>query len=103
LLATLAVEKRAHVSILTTAFGKPFSVDGFSGWMRRAISAAGLPLACQPHGLRKATGRRLAESGATAKMIMAILGHTTLSESSLYENDDALEISEGPTEQCERE
>src|SRR6266540_7085762 len=58
--------------------------DCFSQWMRDAITDAGLPLDCQPHGLRKATGRRLAEAGATAKMIMAILGHTTLAETERY-------------------
>src|SRR5262249_53533281 len=35
---------------------------------------------CQPHGLRKAAGRRLAEAGCTAHEIMAVLGHTTLTE-----------------------
>ena len=65
-------------------YGKPFTVDGFSQWMRDAITDAGLPLECQPHGLRKATGRRLAEAGATAKMIMSILGHTTLAEAERY-------------------
>src|SRR5687768_2206508 len=73
-----------HVVIITTAYGKPFTVDGFSGWMRDAISKAGLPLDCKPHGLRKAAGRLLAEAGATAKMIMAILGHTTLAEAERY-------------------
>ncbi|WP_316235489.1 tyrosine-type recombinase/integrase [Bradyrhizobium sp. SZCCHNR1085] len=43
-----------------------------------------MPLGCQPHGLRKATGRRLAEAGATAKMIMSVLGHTTLAEAERY-------------------
>jgi hypothetical protein len=52
--------------------------------LRHAFSAAGLPLECQPHGLRKATGRRLAEASATAKMIMSILGHTTLAEAERY-------------------
>jgi integrase len=84
LLSALAASKRAHVSILTTMYDKPFTVDGFSQWMRDAITAAGLPLDCQPHGLRKATGRRLAEAGATAKMIMSILGHTTLAEAERY-------------------
>jgi integrase len=84
LLKALAAAKREHVSILTTMYGKPFTVDGFSQWMREAISEAGLPLECQPHGLRKATGRRLAEAGGTAKMIMSILGHTTLSEAERY-------------------
>ena len=87
LLLTLTATKRDHVSILTTAFGKPFTVDGFSQWMRHAINEAGLPLDCQPHGLRKATGRRLAEAGATAKMIMSILGHTTLAEAERYTED----------------
>jgi len=84
LVATLAAAKREHISILTTMFGKPFTVDGFSQWMRDAITEAGLPLGCQPHGLRKATGRRLAEAGATAKMVMSVLGHTTLAEAERY-------------------
>jgi integrase len=86
---------RSHVAILTTAFGKPFTVDGFSQFMRDAIAAADLPLECQPHGLRKATGRRLAEAGATAKMIMAVLGHTTLSETERYtEEADQIGLAE---------
>jgi integrase len=84
LVATLAAAKREHISILTTMFGKPFTVGGFSQWMRDAITEAGRPLGCQPHGLRKATGRRLAEAGATAKMIMSVLGHTTLAEAERY-------------------
>jgi integrase len=78
-----------HVVIITTAYGKPFTVDGFSGWMRSAITAAGLPLDCKPHGLRKAAGRLLAEAGATSKMIMAILGHTTLAEAERYTEEAA--------------
>jgi integrase len=84
LLTALAAAKRDHVSILTTMYGRPFSVDGFSQWMRDAITDAGLPLDCQPHGLRKATGRRLAEAGATANEIMSVLGHTTLAEAERY-------------------
>ncbi|MDP2333860.1 MAG: tyrosine-type recombinase/integrase [Reyranella sp.] len=84
LVAALAAAPREHVAILTTAYGRPFTVDGFSQWMRDAITSAGLPLECQPHGLRKATGRRLAEAGATAKMVMSILGHTTLAEAERY-------------------
>ena len=92
LVAALDDAERPHVAILTTAFGERFTVDGFSGWMRCAITAAGLPLACQPHGLRKATGRRLAECGCTAKQIMAILGHTTLAEAERYTEDADQEI-----------
>ena len=95
LLTALAAAKRDHVSILTTMYGKPFTVDGFSQWLRGAITTAGLPLECQPHGLRKATGRRLAEAGATAKMIMSILGHTTLAEAERYtEEADQVSLAE---------
>ncbi len=83
----LASASRHHVTILNTAFGRPFSVDGFSRWMRDAIAAAGLPLSCQPHGLRKAAGRRLAEAGCSANEIMAILGHKTLAEAERYTRD----------------
>lgn len=85
--AVLAAAPRQHITILNTAFGQPFTVDGFSQWMRSAIKAAGLPLECQPHGLRKAAGRRLAEAGCTAREIMAVLGHRTLDEAERYTRD----------------
>ena len=84
LLAVLAIANRDHVTIINTEYGKPFTVDGFSQWIRDAITAAGLPLETQPHGLRKAAGRRLAEAGCTAHEIMAVLGHKTLSEAERY-------------------
>lgn len=87
LVGALKRTKGRHVVIIATAYGKPFTVDGFSQWMRDAIAEADLPLECQPHGLRKAAGRRLAEAGCTAKQIMAILGHTTLSEAERYTTD----------------
>ena len=83
----LAVAKREHVTILNTEYGRPFKVDGFGNWMRDAITAAGLPLDAQPHGLRKAAGRRLAEAGCTAREIMAVLGHKTLAEAERYTRD----------------
>lgn len=87
LLEILAVAERAHVTIVNTQRGKPFTVDGFGQWIRDAITAAGLPLECQPHGLRKAAGRRLAEAGCTAHEIMAVLGHKTLTEAERYTRD----------------
>lgn len=77
--------KRVHFCIITTEYGKPFTVDGFSGWMRDAIKAAGIvDLKCQPHGLRKTFGRLLADAGATAHEIMAAMGHLTLAEAERY-------------------
>ncbi len=80
----LASANREHLAIVTTAYGTIRTVDGFSQWMREAISEAGLPIECQPHGLRKAAGRRLAEAGCSAHEIMAVLGHKTSAEAERY-------------------
>jgi len=45
LCTALAALPRKHFCILTTEWGRPFTVDGFSGWMRDAMTEAGLPLA----------------------------------------------------------
>ncbi len=65
-----------------THFGNPYSAPGFGNWFRELSDAAG----CRgsAHGLRKATGRRLAEIGCSAKQIAAILGHATLKEVQRY-------------------
>jgi integrase len=75
---------REHVTIINTEFGRPFTVDGFSGMMRDAIRAANLPLGCQPHGLRKSAGSRMAEAGCTAHEIMSVLGLKSLAEAERY-------------------
>ncbi len=83
----LGATDRKHLTIINTEFGKPFTVDGYSQWLRDAITGAGLPLDCQPHGLRKAAGRRLAEAGCSAHEIMSVLGHKTLAEAERYTRD----------------
>jgi integrase len=80
----LARAPRDHVTIINTEFGRPFTVAGFSTFMRAAIRSAGLPLDCKPHGLRKTLGRRMADANCTAHQIMAALGHTTLAEAERY-------------------
>ena len=76
-----------HVTIVNTDYGKPFTVDGFSSFMRDAKRAAGLPLDCQPHGLRRAADRRFAEAGCSTKQIMAVLGHKSIVEAERYTRD----------------
>ena len=48
------------------------------------IRAAGLPTKCKAHGLRKASARRLAEAGCSAKQIQAITGHRSLTQLENY-------------------
>lgn len=84
----LAATPRKHVCVLVTEWGKPFTVDGFSGFMRDAIQAAGISdLTCRPHGLRKTLGRLLADADCSAHDIMAALGHKTLAEAERYTRD----------------
>lgn len=78
-------------TILVTTYGKAFSVKGFSNFISDSIAgvvdAKGkrlLPDECVAHGLRKAAARRLAEAGCTDNEIMAVTGHTTLSEVTRY-------------------
>ena len=81
----LAATQRNHVCVITTEFGKPYTVDGFSGFMRDSIRRAGITdLSCRPHGLRKTLGRLLADADVSAHDIMAALGHTTLAEAERY-------------------
>jgi integrase len=80
----LAASPRNHITIINTEYGKPFTVGGFSQFLRKAMNAAGLPLDCKPHGLRKTLGRRLADQECSVHEIMAALGHTTLAEAERY-------------------
>jgi integrase len=75
---------RDQMTFLLTGQGKPFTDAGFTNWFSETARAAGLPLGCSPHGLRKAAARRLAEAGCTANEIMAITGHSTLKEVTRY-------------------
>lgn len=108
----LAAWPRRHVTVLYTDFGKAYTVKGFGNFMRDAITAAGLPMDCKPHGLRKTLGRRLADAGVSAHDIMAALGHKTLAEAQRYTREadrrrggkraaaalDAFEVIEGRKE-----
>lgn len=91
----LAAAKRSGVAVLISEHGRAFTVASYGMWLSRAIDEAGLPAECVIHGLRKAAGRRLAEAGASARQIMAILGHTSLSEAERYTKDaDLVRLSD---------
>ncbi|MBB4120205.1 tyrosine-type recombinase/integrase [Martelella radicis] len=75
---------RDNLTFITTGQGKPFTPAGFTNWFREMVKEAGLPDGLSPHGLRKATCRRLAEAGCSPHEIMAISGHKSLSEVTRY-------------------
>ena len=73
--ATLDVTETGHLAFLTTAYGKPFSVEGFGNRFRDWCNEAELPH-CTAHGLRKAGASAAAENGATASQLQAIFRFT---------------------------
>lgn len=84
LAAELAQVPADRLTFLLTEAGAAFSPNGFYMRFREWCDAAGVPRGRSPHGLRKACGRRLAEAGATAHQIMAVLGLETLALAEVY-------------------
>lgn len=76
-----------QMMFITGLGGNPVVSESFGNMFGDWCEAAGLPHDSSPHGVRKAAGRRLAEAGATAKQIMSILGHKSLSEAEKYCRD----------------
>jgi integrase len=72
------LDKRERVSesILTHAWGRPYSRDSLGHRIKDVLIANG-DGAYTAHGLRKNAGIMLAENGATVPQIMAALGHKT--------------------------
>ncbi|MBX9747531.1 MAG: tyrosine-type recombinase/integrase [Hyphomonadaceae bacterium] len=81
---SIAAASPTGLFLLMTEYGRPFSAAGFGNWFRAQCDAAGIEKGYSAHGLRKAAGRRLADAGATAHQIMAVLGHRSLSEATRY-------------------
>lgn len=81
--AVLDATPTGNLAFLVTAFGKPFTSNGFGNWFRKQCDEAGLKH-CSAHGLRKAGAALAAENGATERQLMAIFGWTTMKEASRY-------------------
>jgi len=84
LLAAIKATPAKGVTLIGDANGRPIKRATLTRLMKKAVQSASLPSHCVPHGLRKATMRRLAESGSSAKEIASISGHRTLKEIERY-------------------
>lgn len=73
-----------HLNFIVTGQGAARSEKAFTNWIIEAATKAQLPPHRSPHGLRKASFRRLAEAGCSASEIMSITGHKNLAEVELY-------------------
>ncbi|MCO5130037.1 MAG: tyrosine-type recombinase/integrase [Xanthobacteraceae bacterium] len=74
--AHLASLPKDRLTYIATQTGVGRSEKAFTNWIIEAAREAGLPPHSSPHGLRKATCRRLAEAGCSTAQIMAITGQS---------------------------
>lgn len=81
-----AVERKGE-TVLVTQYGKPFSEKSITGRMRVWTKAADMPTGCTLHGLRKTLGKMLAESGASTRQLMEMLGHDDIEHAELYSRE----------------
>jgi integrase len=80
---TLAIGPTGKSFFLETEESNPFTAAGFDGKMRQWCDQAELPQ-CSAHGLRKVAAAKLAELGCSDREIMAITGHQSAKEVSIY-------------------
>lgn len=86
--AELEHAPREHLAFLVTEAGAAFaSGNAFYNWFMDCVEKAGIAPGLSPHGLRKATARRLAEAGCTPHQIAAVTGHQTLAEVARYASE----------------
>jgi len=71
------------LAYIATAYGKPFTANGFGNWFRDRCDEAGLEL-CAAHGLRKAGATIAADNGATEFELMSIYRRESPSEAARY-------------------
>jgi integrase len=71
-----------HLVFLLSETGRPFTPEGFARWFRQQCRRIGLT--GSPHGLRKASCRRMAEAGCSAHEIASVSGHMSLKEVQRY-------------------
>jgi integrase/predicted DNA-binding transcriptional regulator AlpA len=84
LAAALAATPRLGETILLTQYGRAFSDKAIGMRMMDWTKAAGIGAGATMHGLRKTLGKLLAESGATTRELMDILGHDAIAHAELY-------------------
>jgi integrase len=84
LVAALEAAPRRGETVVVTQYGRPFSHKALGMRMQDWTALAGIKPGYTLHGLRKTLGKLLAESGATTRQIMAILGHSDIAHAELY-------------------
>jgi site-specific recombinase XerD len=79
------------LTLITNSLGRPIKRPALTLRIMRAAKAAGLPVRCKPHGLRKAFMKDAAENEATTHEIAGVSGHKSLKEIQNYTEEASRE------------
>jgi integrase len=91
-----------HVVFLINESGRAFTPERFTKWFVKQCERIGLT-GLSPHGLRKASCRRLAEAGCSANEIASISGHVSLNEIARYTRAaDQMRMARNAVERLDR-
>jgi integrase len=82
--AALDLCPKDRLTFISQADGRPLGAASLGAEFREWLRKAGMPDQLSLHGLRKASGRRLAEAGCSVHEIAAVTGHRTLTEIARY-------------------
>jgi integrase len=84
LMAAIKEFKFNGLTLIGDRQGRPISRSALTELIKKAVSLAGLPAHCVPHGLRKSMLVRMAENEATTKEMQSISGHRSTKEIERY-------------------
>jgi integrase len=84
LMTAIATAPTGEDTFLVTAYGHPFTAEGFGNKMAEWRDAAGVRSSVACHGMRKAVGINMAENDASPYEIMAALGHSSPKVTQVY-------------------
>lgn len=74
-------------TVLCRRDGQAYSAKSLTGWMALWTRAAGLAPGHTLHGLRKTSGRMIAEGGGSTRQSMDFLGHRAIAHAELYSRE----------------
>ena len=90
----LLVAGRRHGTLFVNARGGPLSRMGFWKLLRDRARAAGLAARVHPHALRHSFATHLLQGGADLRVVQELLGHASVTTTSIYTHLDRAYLRE---------
>jgi len=88
------VRAARHDALFVNRFGRPLSAMGFWKILRAAARAAGIVRRVHPHALRHSFATHLLQGGADLRVVQELLGHASVTTTSIYTHVDRAYLRE---------